>query len=199
MKVLTNAHEKGVESNKVIIEQKENEDERIRERIICRLKYDLEHNRNKFTKREIPEEIAYLEKQKEQKPAELSEEDKEELKYTVSVLERCGFSDSANWLKDLPNRFNLQPKQEWSEEDGKMRKLIVADIKSLAHGDESSMWVGYAGWLEERLNLLCPLPQWKPSDEQMEAFENVIKCELSAGLHTRARICQSLLDDLKKL
>ena len=27
--------------------------------------------------------------------------------------------------------------------------------------------------------------------------ENVIKCELSAGLHTRAGILQSLLDDFK--
>ena len=39
---------------------------------------------------------------------EWSEEDKKELKYTVSVLERCGFSDSANWLKSLPNHFSLK-------------------------------------------------------------------------------------------
>lgn len=38
---------------------------------------------------------------------------------------------------------------------------------------------------------------WKPSEEQMKALENVIKCELSAGLHTRARILQTLQNDLK--
>lgn len=40
---------------------------------------------------------------------------------------------------------------------------------------------------------------WKPSEEQIEALENVIKCEVSAGLHVRAEIIQSLLNDLKKL
>ena len=56
-----------IEGNEVIFEPKENEDEAIRKRIILRLQYDLEHNSNKFTKRDIPEEIAYLEKLKKPK------------------------------------------------------------------------------------------------------------------------------------
>ena len=67
------------------------------------------------------------------KPAEWSEEDKEMLKSIIEDVTPVGEcpdyptdeereyyysgQDKANWLKDLPNRFNLQPKSEWSEED----------------------------------------------------------------------------------
>ena len=50
-------------------------------------------------------------------------------------------------------------------------------------------------WLKERFFNL----HWKPSEEQMKALENVIKCELSTGLHTRAEILQTLQNELKKL
>jgi hypothetical protein len=63
-------------------------------------------------------------KLKEQKPAEWSEEDEHNLNSVINLVHNT--SDGAwgscigdrieNWLKSLPERFNLQPKQEWSEE-----------------------------------------------------------------------------------
>lgn len=34
-----------------------------------------------------------------------------------------------NWLKSLPKRFVLQPKQEWSEEDERMRNQLIYDVE----------------------------------------------------------------------
>lgn len=69
------------------------------------------------------------ENQKEQKPAEWSEEDKTCLEYALWCvmktrhfvakdacdLDACRCAE--RWLEFLPERFNLQPKQEWRKED----------------------------------------------------------------------------------
>ena len=67
--------------------------------------------------------------QKEQKPAEWSKIDRLTLDSIVSIVEDWeneqseeekeyyGATQKSDWLKALPERFNLQPKQELSEED----------------------------------------------------------------------------------
>jgi len=75
------------------------------------------------------------EKQKEQKPAEWSEFDKGVLNDAICAADMLGNNESFNkdnpylakafriakdWLKYLPERFNLQPKTEWNEEDWKL-------------------------------------------------------------------------------
>ena len=67
----------------------------------------------------------WIEKQKEQKPAEWSEEDEKMLNNCVSALKEganghaivIDYGEHEIWLKSLPERFNLQPKQEWSKEE----------------------------------------------------------------------------------
>lgn len=65
------------------------------------------------------------EKQKEQKPAEWSEEDELLRNACVAFIQDEKFKgyerayECVDWLKSLFERFNLQPKQEWSEEDEK--------------------------------------------------------------------------------
>ena len=56
--------------------------------------------------------------------AEWSEEDEELVEeliklaeYYTDTVDKTEFKPHISWLKDLPNRFALQPKQEWSEED----------------------------------------------------------------------------------
>lgn len=95
-----------------------------------------------------------LEKQKEKKPARWSEEDKTMLErciskmvYIIPVPGKHGITDMsfethtdnelADWLKYLPERFNLQPKQEWSEEDEKMARFIGNAITT----DEASKYL----------------------------------------------------------
>lgn len=130
----------------------ESEDERIRRDIIHYILYKADG----VSEEQEHSWIAYLEKQKEQKPAEWSEEDEAILSEIISFFR-----------------------------DGTVK--LQHDLTL------------YANWLENRLISLRPQPHWKPSEEQMKAIENVIKCELSAGLHTRANILQTLQNDLKKL
>lgn len=71
--------------------------------------------------------------QKEQKPAEWSEEDREMLN-SILLYFNAPFRymtdnelKAFNWLRSLPERFNLQSKQEWNEEDEKR----VVELKTL--------------------------------------------------------------------
>ena len=336
----------------------ESEDERIRERIICRLKYDLENNRNKFTKREIPEEIAWLEKQKakerldrmapiyndkelfesalekawkyynesasrtvdsfeddyiecvfskgfregflykekqkeqksaecitdsvkfeegfktgrelgfregvesvkpaeclkpekncwyvcikdfyaggkkqcsngdlvqakggmymmgrddisewfrkayydEIKPAEWSEEDNKMLSDIVKLLKvknekfiPCDAEES--WLNELPNRFNLQQKQEWSDEDEENFKWFdkLFRAESIVIGGKDIPQDKYL-WFKS----LCPQPHWKPSEEQIGVLYYAY-CEVFKRKDVGHKILDSflnLIDDLRKL
>jgi hypothetical protein len=138
---------------------------------------------------------AYLENQKEkaQKPAEWSEEDKEMLNSAVKFVEHSAFSTIGKgknnvlaWLKSLPERFNPQPKQEWSEEDEKILNLTKTQLRilqsHLSHKHSESMSdpeyssrllqiETCVSWLDMRLKSLRPCSSWKPSEEQMNALK----------------------------
>ena len=64
---------------------KQSEDERIRNRIICYLKQDIEEYPERTER--IKEMLAYLERQKEQKPAEWSEEVETNLDRAINIIE----------------------------------------------------------------------------------------------------------------
>lgn len=74
------------------------------------------------------------------KPAEWSESDKGVLMDAICATDKLGnnevynknnpnlakaFRVAKDWLKNLPERFNLQPKQEWSEEDENIIKNLI--------------------------------------------------------------------------
>ena len=69
--------------------------------------------------------IAGVLSERNRKPAEWSEEDETCLtnilimlqEYVIHHYSKDDVNKSVDWLKSLPERFNLQPKQEWSEED----------------------------------------------------------------------------------
>lgn len=92
-------------------------------------------------------------------------------------------------LKSLPERFNLQPKQEWGEEDENKLNHIL-EIVHIASGSEAS--IDEKEELESFLKSLRP--SWKPSEEQIEALENstALTEEQGAALY-------SLIQDLRKL
>ena len=62
------------------------------------------------------------------KPAEWSEEDELMRTVIIQTLERFGGRGTTgmqiDWLKSLPERFNLQPKQEWTIEDAKPGDIL---------------------------------------------------------------------------
>lgn len=111
----------------------------------------------------------------EQKPAEWDKEDKEMFEAVDESLycyesgkapeavaqieaERC-------WLSSLPERFNLQPKQEWSEEE----IIYWNTIKDYFFG------IPFDDKLKSALDWFKSLkPSWKPSEQDIKMLEHII-------------------------
>jgi len=120
---------------------------------------------------------------------EWSEEDKRMLSRCIKSVESSkNFAEvqtfkeakdkEKDWLKTLPERFNPQPKQEWSEEDETIRHGIECLIM-FALQDGSSIAPGCATTKEQALNWLKslrpqPKAEWNKEDE--ENMELVIDC-----------------------
>ena len=142
-----------------------------------------------------------LEVAREQKPA-WSEEDENILNEFVASLKYSheqGYNRQINWLKSLKNRVKLQPKQELSEDV----EAAITLLKDIAEEQEEDYCPYNANDLRKAAQYLetCrPQPQWKPSDEQMEALWNAIphipNSEKDIDTITELSV---LYNDLKKL
>lgn len=132
-------YEAEIKDGKVIIKKKESEDEKIRKAII-RLLQDGGY----MEPQDKEKAFAWLEKQKEQKPAEWSEEDNEKIKRLRSIVNDCAFRNDAldvngdycegdyeeldNWLTSLRPRPHWKP----SEEQMKiLRKYVMGEWRDL--------------------------------------------------------------------
>ncbi len=124
--------------------------------------------------------LAYLEKQKEQKP--ISQEDFDAAKHEAL------FGDS-------------KP-AEWSEEDENMYTIMNCVIKSNIretslsnHIDRENLFK-LKNWLENRFKSIRPQPHWKPSEEQMKALGAAIVFHKNDPY---IDMWKSLYDDLQKI
>ena len=164
-------YEAKIVGNKVVLELKESEDERIRKRLIVCLKLSLkgaeEQDAAGCSRQKDIEAykwgIAYLEKQKKQKPADCSKEDEMHLNNAILAAEKEWGIESctAKFLKSL----RPQPKQEWSDKDNSMIQDIIEAIDTdYAVSDYNEM----IDWLKSLR------PSWKPSKEQMMAVYNAM-------------------------
>ena len=186
-------------------ELRESEDERIIEEI-------------KFAVTQMPSErqdtkdrcLAWLEKQNEQRVSHLhpedypmtpgecikpawSEEDEKMLWSIINGLNQDIYEKERNWLANRLKSLRPQPKQEWSEEDERKIRQLVALLKS---SKEKCMAAFYKD-IDECIAWVCDLrPSWKPSEEQMEAFEESL---MSVAYTENKIILESLLEQLKKL
>ena len=149
--------------------------------------FDSQEKLRKVSHR-FAEQLLSLAKKELDKPAEWSEEDEETLKDIIAGLEatkqltykhepsgRACYNRWIAWLKSLPERFNIQPKPEWSEEDeGELQNAIDA-LEFLGKKGVYKSESGYdaalqaASWLKdlpERL-VLQPKQEWDEEDEIM--------------------------------
>jgi hypothetical protein len=154
-----------IKDGKIIVRPKGSEDEGIRKEMI---KYFSQYKEDGLRGVDITPWIAYLERQKEQKSAEWSENDKRMLDdideslfmyeagkndYTREQVER-----ERKWLKSLPERFNPQPKQELSSEEKNKLNRIYSLIRSatekgnrpLIGDNEANELQGFLTHLSER-------------------------------------------------
>ena len=124
------------------------------------------------------------------KPAEWSEEDESYLQTVIGEMEASKkealeyehkiYDAIILWLKSLPEKFNLQPKQEWSKVDYLIFDSILSVVEEW-ESNQSEKEKEYYGattksdWLKTKFKSLRPRPQshWKPSEEQMEALSYV--------------------------
>ena len=124
-------YEARIEGNKVVIEQKESEDERIRKMLIEQMerwKKCAEDNNVEQDVKDATDAIAYLEKHKEQNLVEWSEEDEKKLKTVISLMKSSRAVDPfydkmylEGWLELLPERFN--PQSHWKPSEYQMKAL----------------------------------------------------------------------------
>lgn len=106
------------------------------------------------------EDTGYFER-KEKKPAEWSDEDQKSLNRAINICindfgENC---ETAKFLKSLPERFNLQPKQEWTGEDEEALREVKLNFE-LNHGNMTPELVGF---YERFFNKLKSL-RWQKDD-----------------------------------
>ena len=128
----------------------ESEDERIRKELYEFIKVNSpKEYANRF--------IAWLEKQKEQKPVEWSDADYEARNEIMIMLIHSGKTPLASWFSKA---FPFERKQEWSEKDEKIFNHII-------YCAEERGWIPFneIEWLKSRFKSLRPQPHWKPSDK----------------------------------
>jgi len=108
-----------------------------------------------------------------------------------------GYEFRENWLKSL----RPQSKQELDEDTQQWVDAIIKDYEDLR--DENK---NHAATIETKIQILKSLrPQnrWKPSDEQMNAFEQFVRGFAESGYASpyekHTKLLYSLLNDLKKL
>ena len=82
------------------------------------------------------------------------------------------YDDMVTFLKSLPERFNLQPKQGWSEEDERMLSRCVKSIETSKQFADSGTFKEAkdkeTSWLKDLLNRfnLQPKQEWSEEDER---------------------------------
>ena len=123
---------------------------------------------------EITDIVAYLEKQKEQKPAEWSEEDEIGLVDALDCVEKarkvaqnegdmgnCWYAEK--WLKSLKDRVLPQTKNEWSEEDNKMLATLLSMVNYASdHYQHDDKVTDVKAWL---INAIHIKQRWTKDDE----------------------------------
>ncbi len=157
----------------------------------------------------------------QQKPAEWSEEDEEMLNSCISSIEESkenryayketdgdtSYDREIAFMKSLPERFVLQPKQEWSDEDESNATFILESLDGLLRyckknkeGAHQSKQIKDAQeWIKTRLKSIKP--QLETNDEEyirnLENLESVVYYAKSLPDDTRTKL-GNFLQSLRK-
>ena len=123
-----------------------------------------------------------------------SEEDYKMIESINMVFDMCAAKNIATeettlyklraWLKSLPERINLLPRQEWSEEDENMLKTIFDSLETYAkngHPCLKSVVEDEIAWLKSLRPQ--PMQKWSKEDERMR--DNLISLLIRLSANTR--------------
>ena len=177
----------------------ESEDERIRKRLIEYFEgFRMGNVEVRWEGLIVQEVLAWLEKQKEQKPAEWSED------IIRKAIKEVGLTQhQIDWFKT--NVF--PPKQEWSEEDEDMLNSCISSIEEAKENryayketDGDTSYDHEIAWLKS----LRPVskeslqPHWKPSEEQMKALNEIINTLAESKYPHESDYLFNMLNGLRK-
>lgn len=149
-------------------ELKGSEDERIRKELVNFFSDKDESDYEGLHPR--TEIIAWLEKQGEQKPAKITDWNSHDSSMQLTLMrdiEQVSFiskeakDERIKWLNSLDDRFVLEQKPTWSEEDELMLLSIIQSLK-LTNGAAQTK-IDWLKSLKERYT-------WKPSDMELEVL-----------------------------
>ena len=117
----------------------------------------------------------------------------------IPMYETGLLPEHINWLISLPERFNLQPKNEWSEEDKTYLQDALWCVKQAEKSCKDEDDKG-ACWSAERwLKSLRPRLHWKPSEKHLSALLAVLNDPNNIGSETCHLAITDLYEQLKKL
>ena len=154
------------------------------------------------------------------KPSEWSDEDKDKLYQVMEILladkavalrdtPHCkilheAYDKMLAWLKSLPERFNLQPKQEWSEEDKNVLNYLheLIGYGYVQRYMDAQTAHDMLAWVNEHFHPDTSQngnSYWKPSEEQMEALDKAIPVCMGVVGRDEIAPLESLYEQLKKL
>ena len=149
-------------------ELRESEDEKIRKWLVD---YFGSIKETVWIHRDITCEqiLAYLEKQKEQKPASFScghenETEWAELQSEFKNINEA-FEDGKKEVVAHPEKYGLCKPAEWSEEDELMRTAIIQTLENFGGRGTTGMQISWLKSLQ---------PSWKPSEEDIKMLEHII-------------------------
>ena len=153
-------YEARIEGNKVIIEKKESEDERMKKAIVHIL-YENYSDAAVIEGVEIAEIVAWLEKQREQKPAECIP-DSVKFEEGFKTGRELGFREGVESVKPA----------EWSDEDENFIKELCNLLASIAKNNYVGRY--YAPELVSKLQSLRPQPKQEWGEEDEDNLDSVI-------------------------
>jgi hypothetical protein len=105
-----------------------------------------------------------------------------------------------SWLKFLPGRFNLQPKQEWSDEDEHRRDGIIQWLREYQEKFNPKYDSLSIESIESLIDWLKSIrPSWKPSEKQMDRLFSIVAVLRKDCCDDMADFLASSYHNLKKL
>ena len=134
----------------------------------------------------VADMLAWLE---HHKPAKWNRDDEQYLQVTKNALAKYQVSDQwdaniiSRWLENKVKSNILQPQQEWSDDDERLRKSCIAHIEDELERIRNDKY-GHSEIISdlkescrERINWLESLRSrnhWKPSDDQLIALQEAM-------------------------
>ena len=179
-------------SNISFLKLKESEDEKIREELVDFIQKEKEYMESKVKSENSPklmflmDALAYLERQKEQKPTE-------QLGGTFTSYDMAKtFTEGQNYVIAHPEKFGLCKSAEWSEEDElHLKNAILAAEKEWGVDSRT------AGFLK---SIRPQVLHWKPSKDEITTIEVAVKYLLAHTSDAQLRVNgTSILEHLKQL